>query len=110
MHLIKKGEKVGASEATLLNMMGISPFSYGLEVLSVYDNGSIYSPDVLNIKTSDVLARFLEGVANVASVSLAINYPTVASVPHSVANGFKNLLAVALATEITFKQAERAKV
>ena len=35
VHLIKKGDKVGASEATLLNMMGISPFSYGLEVLSV---------------------------------------------------------------------------
>ncbi len=38
VHLIKKGDKVGASEATLLNMMGISPFSYGLEVLSVRCN------------------------------------------------------------------------
>jgi len=109
VHLIKKGEKVGASEATLLNMMGISPFSYGLEVLNVYDNGSIYSPEVLNIKTSDVLARFLEGVANVASVSLAINYPTVASVPHSIANGYKNVLALALATDISFKQADLVK-
>jgi len=109
VHLIKKGEKVGASEATLLNMMGISPFSYGLEVLNVYDNGSIYSPDVLNIKPADLLTRFLEGISNVASVSLAINYPTVASVPHSIANGFKNVLAVALATDISFKQAERAK-
>jgi len=35
VHIIKKGEKVGASEATLLNMMGVSPFSYGLEVLHV---------------------------------------------------------------------------
>jgi len=109
VHLIKKGEKVGASEATLLNMMGISPFSYGLEVLHVYDNGGVFSPDVLNIKNEDVIKRFMEGVTNVARVSLAINYPTVASVPHSIANGFKNLLAVALATDISFKQAERAK-
>jgi len=109
VHLIKKGEKVGASEATLLNMLGISPFAYGLEVSNVYDNGSIYSPDVLNIKPADLVAKFLEGVRNVASVSLAINYPTIASVPHSIANGFKNVLAVALATEITFKQAELAK-
>jgi large subunit ribosomal protein LP0 len=35
VHIIKKGEKVGASEATLLNMMGIAPFQYGLEVLNV---------------------------------------------------------------------------
>jgi len=109
VHLIKKGEKVGASEATLLNMMGISPFSYGLEVLHVYDSGSVYSPAILDIKTEDVLAKFLEGVRNVASLSLGIHYPTVASVPHILANGFKNVLSVAVATDITFKQAERAK-
>ena len=109
VHLIKKGEKVGASEATLLNMMSISPFSYGLEVLNVYDNGSLYSPAVLDIKPADLITHFLAGVKNVASVSLAINYPTVASVPHVLANGFKNVLAVALATDINFKQADLAK-
>ena len=30
IHLIKKGEKVGASEAALLGMLKIYPFSYGL--------------------------------------------------------------------------------
>ena len=48
-----------------------------------------------------------QGVMNVASVSLAIGYPTVASVPHSIVNGFKNLLALAAETDITFKQAEQ---
>merc|ERR1711862_974078 len=49
------------------------------------------------------------GVANVAAMSLAINYPNVASVPHSIVNGMKNLLAIAAATEITFKEAETVK-
>jgi len=30
--LIKTGDKVGASEATLLNMLKISPFTYGLQI------------------------------------------------------------------------------
>jgi len=30
--LIKIGDKVGASEATLLNMLHISPFTYGLQI------------------------------------------------------------------------------
>jgi len=42
----------------------------------------------------------------VSSISLAINYPTLASVPHSIINGFKNLLAIAVATDIDFAQAE----
>ena len=32
MNLINEGDKVGASEATLLNMLSISPFSYGLMI------------------------------------------------------------------------------
>ncbi len=35
VHLIKEGEKVGGSEATLLSKLGIRPFSYGLVLLKV---------------------------------------------------------------------------
>jgi len=109
VHLIKVGEKVGASEAALLNMLGIQPFSYGLSVQQVYDNGAIYSPSVLDITTEDLLARFREGLANVAAFSLGIGYPNKASAPHMVVNGFKNLLAVAAETDVTFTQAEKLK-
>ena len=107
--LIKKGDKVGASEATLLNMLNISPFSYGLQVKQVYDSGTVFSPEILDIKPEDLRAKFLEGVRNVAAVSLQVGYPTVASAPHSIANGFKNLLALAAVTDIEFEQAKNLK-
>jgi len=106
VNLIKEGDKVGASEATLLNMLKISPFTYGLGILMVYDSGTVFSPQILDITDEDIRNRFMEGVANIASLSLAIGYPTVASAPHSIVNGFKNLLAIAAATEVTFKEAE----
>ncbi|XP_058943912.1 large ribosomal subunit protein uL10 [Pocillopora verrucosa] len=109
VHLIKKSEKVGASESTLLNMLKISPFSYGLVIQQVYESGACFSPDVLDITSEDILSRFVEGIVNVASVSLEIGYPTVASVPHSIINGFKNIAAVAVETEITFPQVEQLK-
>lgn len=43
---------------------------------------------------------------NIASVSLEIGYPTLASVPHSIVNGLKNLIAIAVETDISFKEAE----
>jgi len=107
--LIAQGDKVGMSEATLLNMLNISPFSYGLVVNQVYDNGAVFSPKVLDITEEDIKAKFMAGVANVAAVSLAIGYPTSASVPHSIVNGFKNLLAIAAETEVTFAEAEKLK-
>jgi len=109
VHLIHVGDKVGASEATLLNMLNISPFSYGLVIQNVYDSGTVFSPSILDITDDDLQARFMEGVRNIAAVSLAIGYPTVCSVPHSIVNGFKNLLAIAAVTDITFKEAEKMK-
>ncbi|KAL3201854.1 hypothetical protein MRX96_042769 [Rhipicephalus microplus] len=109
IHLIKKDDRVGASEATLLNMLNISPFSYGLKILQVYDSGTVFSPDILDITPEDLRSAFVEGVRNVAAVSLSIGYPTVASVPHSIVNGLKNLIAIAVETDITFKEAEMAK-
>lgn len=107
--LIKENEKVGASEAALLNMLKISPFTYGLVIKQVYDSGTVFDPAVLDITDDDLRKKFLEGVTNVASISLAIGYPNVASVPHMLVTGFKNLLAVAAETKISFKEAETMK-
>jgi len=67
VQLIKTGDKVGASEATLLNMLNISPFSFGLVIQQVFDNGSIYNPEVLDITEETLHKRFLE-VSTTASV------------------------------------------
>lgn len=100
MHLIVKGERVGASEATLLGMLGVLPFSYGLVIKRIYDDGTTFGPEILEI-TPDVLAeKFKEGIKNIAALSLALNYPNAASVPHMLTNGMKKLMAVSLATDI----------
>ena len=77
------------SEATLLNMLGISPFTYGLVVTKVYDSGSIFDPTILDITDEDLKAHVLAGIRNIAALSLKIGYPTIASVPHSIINGMK---------------------
>jgi len=109
VHLLKPGDKVGQSESTLLNMLKISPFTYGLEVVACYDEGSVFEPAVLDITEDDIRARFMSAVNNVAAVSLNIGYPTAVSAPHSIANGLKKLIAIAAATDITFPAAEKTK-
>lgn len=109
VNLLEAGNKVSESAAMLLNMLKISPFTYGLDILHCYDCGSVFDPSVLDITEEDIRSKFLGGVANVAAISLAIGYPTIASVPHSIANGFKNLMAVAAATDIEFPQVAQLK-
>jgi len=109
VHLIQMGEKCEASQCSLLEKLGIKPFSYGLVVRVVYDNGSMYDPKVLDITDDDILNSFAAGIKNVAAVSVETGLPTVASVPYSILLGFANLLAVAVQTEYTFKEAEQIK-
>lgn len=104
IHLIHKDDKVGASEAALLQMLKIRPFHYGLIINAVYDDGSIFSPAVLDITDDDIVKTFCSGISNIAAVSLAIGYPTTASVPHSIVNGFKNVAAVCLEADIDIPQ------
>jgi large subunit ribosomal protein LP0 len=107
--LIKGGEKVGASEATLLSKLGIKPFSYGLVPVQVFDNGAVYDPKVLDITDEDMMKSVQEGIKRIAAASLQLHYPTLLAVPHLVVNGFKRVLAVALATEYSFPLAEKVK-
>lgn len=108
--LTKKGEKVGNSEAVLLQKLNIRPFSYGLVIQTVYDNGSIFDPAVLDLTEENLVAKFVVGLRNVAAVSLELGFPTLASIPHSIANAFKNLVAIAVECEtFSFKKADPFK-
>eukprot|EP00252_Welwitschia_mirabilis_P009883 TRINITY_DN227_c0_g1_i6.p1 TRINITY_DN227_c0_g1~~TRINITY_DN227_c0_g1_i6.p1 ORF type:complete len:322 (-),score=87.75 TRINITY_DN227_c0_g1_i6:239-1204(-) len=109
VELVRKGEKVGSSEAALLSKLGIRPFSYGLVVKAVYDNGSVFDPEILDLSEDDLIARLASGISAVAALSLAVNYPTLAAAPHVFLNNYKNVLAVALETEYSFKEAEQIK-
>ena len=100
------GEKVGLSEAKLLNMLNISPFFYGLELVMILDNGAIYPPAVLDITTAFLLAKFAAGVTNVAALSLGAGWVNAASVPHSVKTGFLNLVALAVMVDHEFAEAK----
>jgi len=96
VNLIKIGEKVGSSEAALLTKLNIKPFSYGLKIDSIIDSGSHFSVDVLDITDEQIITKFSAALHAVAALSLEIGYPTQASLPHSIGNAFKSLVAVAV--------------
>jgi len=109
IHLIKKGDRVGSSEAALLQMLDVKPFEYGLVAENVYDDGSVYGPYILSLKESDILAKFSAGVANVASLSLGLGIATLPALPHVILGGYQNLAAIALEIGYDFEQVQKLK-
>jgi large subunit ribosomal protein LP0 len=107
--LLAAGAKVTASHAALLQALGLKPFAYRLVVRSVYVDGEVHPVSLLNVTDDHVVARLGQGVADVAALSLHLGYPTAACVPYVLARGFRQLLAVSLATDYTFPQAASVK-
>jgi len=109
VQLIKTGQKVGTSEASLLQMLNIKPFRYGLKLLTVYEEGSLYDASVLSITPDDIVAKFRSGVSKIAAVSLATGITTVASVPHIIIRGFKNVIGIGLEMNLSFPKLDEFK-
>ena len=109
LKLVEAGSKVGASEATLLNMLNISPFTYGMGISQIYDQGQTFESSVLDIEESQLMKAFSSAIATITAVSLAVGYPTLPSVMHSLINSYKNVLAVAIETDYSWEGIEELK-
>lgn len=109
LKLVEAGAKVGASEATLLNMLNISPFTYGMKVVQVYEEGNSFSPDVLDIEESQLLKAMASAIATITSISLAANYPTLPSVIHSLVNAYKKCISAAIPIDYSWEAIDELK-
>ena len=76
VELIKKDDKIGSSEAALLAKLGIRPFLYGLVVQPVYDNGSVFSPEVLDLTEDDLIEKFAVGISMADKVNEYLEDPS----------------------------------
>ena len=59
----------------------------------------------------EIMAKFFSGVNKLAALSLSIGYPTLASLPHSLNNAFRKMVAIVIAEGMTysFEKAEPYK-
>jgi len=103
--VIFKGEKIGATQAMLLDKLKIYPFSYKMEVKKVLQNGSMFDAAVLELSEEALISKFRKAINNQANLSLGLGYSTSASAPHTLLAGFKNLVAFSASSGYEFKQA-----
>ena len=107
--VIVEGDKIGASQAALLDRLKICPFEYKMQIKGFMDNGKLFSNKVLEITNEDILKSFGAGANNLTSISLASGYMIPSAVPHAIINAFKNLAGAAIASSYSFPQLEAMK-
>ncbi|KAK7195285.1 60S acidic ribosomal protein P0 [Novymonas esmeraldas] len=102
--VLNPGDKVDNSTAALLQKLNISPFYYQVDVLSVWDRGVLFTREDLKLSEDMVEQMMLDGLSNVAAMSLGAGIPTPATIAPMLMDAFKNLLAVSVATSYEFEE------
>eukprot|EP00009_Paramoeba_aestuarina_P008032 CAMPEP_0201520770 /NCGR_PEP_ID=MMETSP0161_2-20130828/12500_1 /ASSEMBLY_ACC=CAM_ASM_000251 /TAXON_ID=180227 /ORGANISM="Neoparamoeba aestuarina, Strain SoJaBio B1-5/56/2" /LENGTH=305 /DNA_ID=CAMNT_0047919249 /DNA_START=76 /DNA_END=993 /DNA_ORIENTATION=- len=100
--VLTAGDKVDNSTAVLLQKLKVKPFFYGLEIQHIFDNGEVYGADVLDLKDEFFEDTIRSCIKNITCLSLETGIATSTSFPHMVVSGFKDLLSICLATDLTF--------
>lgn len=91
----------------LLDKLKIYPFEYKMHVTKILQDGNIFDAAVLDLDSEMILEKFRKAVKLQAQLSLGAGVPTAVSAPHSLLNGFKNLVAVSCASGYEFPEATR---
>jgi len=107
--MLKTGDKVSASAAALLTKLAVKPFEYGMTVDMVYQDGSVFPAEVLDIQDHVLIQKFMAGISNMAAFSRELGIPTEAGLPHAFGNAFRNVAALIADVDFTFKEVETVK-
>ena len=85
------GKKINEDQAAALDKLKVLPFKYKMDITKILQDGIIFDPNVYDISTDTILAKFKNACSLQTSLSLGANFPTKLSAPHSLLNGFMNL-------------------
>lgn len=89
--VLKAGESASQDLATMLTRLEIFPMTVGMDLKAVYEDGTIYSRDMLSV---DETARLQTAARNALNLAVFAAYPTAGSIKYLLAKAFTGLIGV----------------
>jgi len=97
--VIRAGEKVQASQASLCAKLNITPFAFGPEGQYVYDDGDVYNCEVLDITNEMIENGFTNALRKASALCMGARLPNALTVPHYVYKAWQTIAKLMLGTE-----------
>ncbi len=72
----KKGDVIDSELAGILIRLGIEPMEIGLDLRAAYEEGDIFTADVLYIDVQEYTAKFMAAYSESLNLAVAAGYPT----------------------------------
>ncbi|KHO47544.1 MAG: large subunit ribosomal protein L10 [archaeon GW2011_AR5] len=100
----KAGEKIAQDLADVLALLKIEPMEIGLDLAYVWEDGTIYGKEVLDVSVEDYMNEVAKCVTYGVNLSVNIGYPTKLTIPLMLQKAFIETKALAVERDIVEKE------
>lgn len=101
--VVEAGGVINAKVAEILGRLGINPMEVGLDIVAVYEDGTIYKRDVLSIDEKQFMENLLSSLAGAVNLAVFCDYPTHDTIEIMLQNAWRDSRALAVSETIYSK-------
>jgi len=101
---LKKGGEVTPKLASLLSKLNIKPIRAGLTIALAYEDGLIYSGELVAIDLGKYRQNLIDAYASARGLSIIIGYVTRDTAPEIIAKAFREAVSVAVEAGFVTKE------
>jgi large subunit ribosomal protein L10 len=98
--IVKEGEEITADVAGVLSKLGIEPMEIGLDVVAAWEDGIVYTKDILFVPLEKYEKQVRDAGAAAFNLSININHFTPETVPFLIAKASQEAGALATNADI----------
>jgi len=98
--VVKEGEVIKPNIAAILSRLGIEPMEIGLDITAVYENGTIYTKEVLAVDEKEYFAKIADAAVSCINLAVEVGFLTAETTEMMIVKAFNESKALAL--EVNF--------
>lgn len=98
--VVKAGEKINPKVAEILTRLGIHPMEVGLDLVAVFENGLIYTKNILSIDEFEYRNRLANASRWALNLANYISYPTKETIGLLIGKAYNDAKALGIAQNI----------
>lgn len=92
--VVKEGDVISSNVAGILARLGIEPMEVGLDLLAVYDNGLIYTKDVLSVDEQEYVNMLKQIHNDALALTIGIGYANKENIGFLLAEANREVVAL----------------
>ncbi len=101
--ILKAGETVTDDLANVFGMLKLEPMEIGLDLVAVWENGTIFGKDVLDVSTEDYIRDLENCVRKAVNLSVNTGYPTKNTINLMLTKAFSEARSLCMDADVLDK-------